>query len=326
MRPFMTYVFAILPALCLQSDLLPGEGASDGERAKIDYNQVVAIVNGKEITRGDLAEALILVSGHRALDVLVKRTLIDQEAAKLGITVTRKQIKEGIENRVNDLVESEMRNKGYEDEEGFSRFLTGQKMTLDSFKARVRASLSPDIRAETVAVIKALKLIQASIEVTDEDIEAEFDEVYGPRVYASQIVLRTRREAEEVRKKLQHGADFARLARAHSIARHSALQNGKMKEPLRPADKELWPAVAPLQKGEVSRVARTRYGYHILKIEDVSGQQDVKLADVKDKLAKSIREKKGRDYLRTWYIKLLERVDVRKMLEVQRARVKGIVP
>lgn len=323
-RVTTTYVFALTLALACLRCAVSGEADTKPEKPATDYSQVVAIVNEDKITRGDLAEALILVSGHRALDVLVKRRLIDQEAAKLSITVTNKEIEEGIKNRVDDLVTSEMRERGYDDKKSFERFLATQEMTSSSFRERVRASLSPDIRAETVAVLKALKLIQANIEVADEEITARFDEVYGPRIHARQIVLRTRREAHELLRKLRGGADFGRLARTHSIARVSAVQEGKMKKPLRPADKELWAVVASLKAGQVSEVARTRYGYHILKVEDVSGQQNVKLVDVKEQLATSIRERKGRDYLRTWYVKLLERVDVRKMLEVQRPRLLGI--
>jgi len=292
-----------------------GAAESDKPKKQIDYTEAVAIVRDTKITRSDIAEALIRVHGHRALDVLVKRTLIKQEAARLGIKITEKEIDDGIKQRMEDIFQTEMHNAGFQDEEGFSRFLAGRKMTIESLRGQIKATLSPDIRQETRAVLMALKLIDASVTISEDEIKAAFDDEYGPRIRASQVVVRTRREAEEVRRKLASGADFGRLARVHSIDRKTAVENGKMKGPIKPADTQLWRAVASLKKGGVSSVVRTRYGWHLLKVDEIKGRQDVKLEDVKAQLTKSIRERKGRDYLKTWYVKLLEKADVRKMLE-----------
>ncbi len=283
--------------------------------APVDYNSVVAVVNGEKITRGDLAEALIRVSGQRALDVLVKRKLIDQEAKKAGITVTKKEIQQGIKDRINELLDMEMRRQGYQDLKSFKRFLASKNLSLQTLRKRIAASLSPDIYRETEAVLKATKLIQANVKVTDEDIRKKFEEVYGPYVEASQIVVRTRREAREIRRKLLHGADFARLAKALSIDHASAARGGRMNAPLRPTDGALWAVCQGLKPGDISPVAPTRYGYHILKVHRIRTRPEKKLEDVKDKLAEMVREEKGREYLRTWYVKLLEKSDVRKMLE-----------
>ena len=313
-------------ALCAWHSSSLGAAESGEAKKPIDYTEPVAIVRDTKITRSDLAEALIRVHGHRALDVLVKRTLIRQEAARLGIAITDKEIDDGIKQRIEDIFHTEMRDAGFEDEEGFSRFLAARKMTIESFRAKIRATLSQDIRVETEAVLMALKLIDASVTISEEEIKAEFDDVYGPRIHASQIVVRTRREAEEVRRKLASGADFGRLARVHSIDRKTAVDNGKMKMPIKPLDRQLWRAVASLKKGGVSSVVRTKYGWHLLKADEIKGRQDAKLEDVKDQLTKSLREKKGRDYLKTWYVKLLEKADVRKMLEAPTRPAIGLSP
>ena len=87
-----------------------------------------------------------------------------------------------------------------------------------------------------------------------------------------------------------------------------------MKAPLRPADRALWEVASPLKKGEFSRAVRTQHGYHIVKVDDVEGRQDVKLEDVRDDVLKAIYQAKRQEYFRSWYVKLLERSDVRKML------------
>lgn len=293
------------------------------EEAKIDYSEVVAIVNTEKITRGDLAEALILVSGHRALDVLVKRTLINQEARRLGITITRQEILQGIKDRVEDLLQIHMRDAGFEDIDSFSRFLQERQTTVDALRAKIRAGLSPDVYQETEAVRKALKLIEANVTVTQDEIRAEFAKQYGPQVMASQIVLRTRREAEDIARSLRRGASFEQLARTRSIDRRSALRGGKMQNPIKPSDAHLWAAVESLEKGQISSAVRSQSGYHILRVDGITGGKDVKLAAVKDKLTRQIRERKSREYLDTWYVRLLEKYDVRKMLRVHRPAILG---
>ncbi len=314
-------------AVLLATALLPVpllSGASATSRAPIDYTQVVAIVNNEKITRGDLAEALIRVSGHRALDVLVKRKLIDQEAAKAGIKITQADIQQGIRDRIDELLGLQMQQAGYENMEDFKRFLATKNLSLQAARKRIAASLSPDIYEETEAVLKAVKLIEANVKVTDEDLQKRYDEQYGPRIVAKQIVVRTRRDAQEVRRKLQMGADFERLAKDLSIDRKSGAAGGRMSTPIRPADGALWAVCKGLRRGDISDIARSRYGYHILKIESIRATPKKPLREVKDELMAAVREEKGRDYLRTWYVDLLQRSDVRQMLP--KPKLPGPIP
>ena len=151
------------------------------------------------------------------------------------------------------------------------------------------------------------------------DIKARFDELYGPRIEASQIVVRTRREAQEIHKKLRLGAKFERLAEDHSEDKRSAVRGGKMSRALTPADGLLWEATQSLKKGEISQIVPTRHGYHILRVDRATSKSSTRLEDVQDKLVADIRDSKGIAYMDTWYAKLLERSDVRKMLQVSPA-------
>jgi len=89
-----------------------------------------------------------------------------------------------------------------------------------------------------------------------------------------------------------------------------------MQNPIKPSDAALWAAVESLEKGQISSAVRSQAGYHILRVDGTAGGKDVKLDAVKDKLTRQVRERKSREYLETWYVKLLEKYDVRKMLRV----------
>ena len=79
------------------------------------------------------------------------------------------------------------------------------------------------------------------------------------------IVVRTRAKADDLLRQLQDGADFANLAREHSVD-PSAADGGNLgfftKGDLHP---EFEAAVLPLEVGELSGVVQTPVGFHIIE-------------------------------------------------------------
>ena len=58
--------------------------------------------------------------------------------------------------------------------------------------------------------------------------ETKADRVYPPEVNVAEILVRTREEAVKLAAQLRHGADFAVLARKHSIRAWAAKRNGEL--------------------------------------------------------------------------------------------------
>lgn len=90
----------------------------------------------------------------------------------------------------------------------------------------------------------------------------------SPKVEARHILLRTEKEAQRALTKLKDGEDFIKMAKEISIDLPMALQGGKMgiieKGKTLPV---LEKALFTLKEGEVSGVVKTRFGYHILKVD-----------------------------------------------------------
>ena len=74
------------------------------EAVALPEGDVVAEVNGQKIGRQELSELLIESFGEQALDVLIRRAIIYQQAQKLGITVDPQEVTE----RLNKLLDGEI--------------------------------------------------------------------------------------------------------------------------------------------------------------------------------------------------------------------------
>jgi peptidyl-prolyl cis-trans isomerase C len=98
-------------------------------------------------------------------------------------------------------------------------------------------------------------------------------------------------KAGEIRKKLDKGADFAKLAAEYSDDPGSKNKGGNLgffaKTWMVPAFSN---AAFTLKKGEISKPVKTRFGYHIIKVEDKKDaeQQDLKSvkANIRSELIK----------------------------------------
>lgn len=85
------------------------------------------------------------------------------------------------------------------------------------------------------------------------------------KVKASHILVKKRSEADRILDEIRNGADFAELAKKHSLCSSGKkggslgfFTRGKMV-------KEFERAAFSLAKGELSEVVKTEFGYHIIK-------------------------------------------------------------
>jgi len=90
------------------------------------------------------------------------------------------------------------------------------------------------------------------------------------KVKASHILLRTRKEAEDVLRKLRGGQEFGVLVKAYSIDLPMALEGGSMGiiekgKTLAPLESTLF----SLKKNEISDVVETEFGYHVIRVDEI---------------------------------------------------------
>lgn len=282
--------------------------STKSEPLVITDKNVVAIVNGQKITRQDLYNLLIDTYGEDALDVLIRRTLICQMAEKEGVRVTGTEVEQKLNILINSEIEGLMRTYRIKDRADLEKEL----VKIGSSIPQLEEKLSRKMRKQSEVELLAEKLMAKTITVTEEELQRAYEEEYGEKIEASQIVYKTRREAEEALKKLKSGADFATLARNESVDRASAARGGKM-QPFSPKD-SLGADVARLKVGELSDIIRTDYGYHIIKILDRKPASNKSFKTVRGELEKIVRNQHYKERIGPWLISLIENASITKNL------------
>ena len=110
-------------------------------------------------------------------------------------------------------------------------------------------------------------------------------------------VKEARRRMERILERLKNGESFEKLAKKYSEDPVSAKKGGdlgyfKRGELIRTLENEAF----RLKKGEISRIIRTDYGFHIIKVEDIKKEKIKSLKEVYPDLVKRLKREKVRDY------------------------------
>jgi peptidyl-prolyl cis-trans isomerase C len=247
---------------------------------------VVANIGDQKITISDLDKMIGLLDAE-------KQKLIEKNP----------QLKESVLTQfVQSMVVSKLA-KG----KGFDK-IADVKDQLDFFKDNFLASLY--IRQEVLG----------KISIPDEDMKKYYDshkdEFKTPEmVRVRHILVRVdesapekdqkaaKKKAESILKKIKSGADFAKLAEEVSEDPGSKekggdigfFQRGRMV-------KSFEDAAFALKPGEVSGLVKTRYGYHILKLEERKAPAIQSFAEVKE----TIRQKLIQDQSKSKVVAFIE--------------------
>ena len=269
-----------------------------GSDVEVDKN-VVAVVNGEELSRDKLADMLIEMYGGEGLDLLIRRTLVRQESSKRKVTVTEEEIASRIEYLVEGQINQQMKKGGLKDEDALKSELEKAKLTLDQYRKNI-AKMFKLTKGQVEAELLAEKIIKQTIKITDEELQEAYEEELGEKILARQIVFRTLRDAEKNLEIIKTGADFEALAKKESVDRNSAARGGKMR-PFGPQG-VMGKAVANLKNGEVSEIIKTDSGYHIIKVE--------KRIPRKEDLVKLVTAQKVQTRISPWLLNLAESAEI----------------
>jgi len=123
------------------------------------------------------------------------------------------------------------------------------------------------------------------------------EEVKIRHILLAEKTPESKAKAEEVLAELKKGADFATLAKERSADTGSAPKGGELgyfsKGRMVP---EFETAAFALQKpGETSGLVETKFGYHILKLDDRKPERIRTFDEVRDELMKEMRTKAAQD-------------------------------
>ncbi|MFD2613136.1 foldase protein PrsA [Paenibacillus gansuensis] len=246
--------------------------------------EAVATVNGQDISKDQVYDAMVKAGGERTVDSLITDELLRQELDKNGVQLAEADYE----------AELQRVKKNFPSDEEFNAALAQSGMTLDNLKEQISIQL------------KVKKLLEPTLKITDEQVKKYFDENKASfdtaeQVRASHILVKTKEEAEAIKKQLDGGADFAALAKEKSLDTGSKEQGGDLNYFGKGAMQKGFEDAAFKQKVDEIGIAQTEYGYHVIKVTDHKQAHkatfDEKKAEIKELLVDQEVGAKGQQYL-----------------------------
>lgn len=247
-------------------------------------SKTVATVENEKITQEQLNKELNKQYGATVLNMMISNKVVDLEADKAKVKVTDKDVQAELDKMI----------KQYGGQETFNMLLAQNGMTEDLFKEQVEQNL------------KVTKILEPSIEITDDEIKTYFEDnkaSFGTpeQVEASHILVEDEKTAKEVKKKLDDGEDFAKLAKEYSTDTQTKdkggelgyFTTGKMVEAF---DK----AAFSMKVDEISDPVKTDFGYHIIKVTGKKEAKEATLEDSKAKIKEALLAQKVQEKAGTW--------------------------
>jgi parvulin-like peptidyl-prolyl isomerase len=270
----------------------------------------VAVVDGQEIARSDY-EALIAQAKksyknqkrefpaagsqefqtlrNQAVQFLVQREQFEQEAESLDVKVTDEQI----DARLDQILKQYFGG----DKKKYEKQLKEQGLT----EKQVRN----DIRAQIVSE-KIFEQVTRDVKVTDDQIEAYYEK--NKAQYSQpesrdvrHILVKTKKQADELYAQLQGGADFAALAKKYSEDTGSKANGGKLTiskgQTVAPFDQTAF----LLKKNDISKPVKTEFGYHIIQpLSDTKPAKVTPLKEVKESIRQQLQQTQKNEAMTKW--------------------------
>jgi len=300
---------------------------------------LVASVNGKGITKeayykelqglyrkmqermGDAFNekiAKILNLEEAALNNLIGRELLLQEAKRKKIRVRDKELREEIKNY------PAFQKEGKFDKEAYFTLLDWLGYTPQKFEKEVRKDIS---------ITKLKNMILEGIEISEKEIKDEYlkrneeikieyllikpaeevkieekgieeyykkhkeDYLIPEKIRVRHILIKgERKEAlekiKEIRERLKEEEDFESLAKEFSQC--PSKEKGGNLGLIKKGDMipEFERMAFGLKEGQISRPVKSRFGYHIIKLEERKESYIPPLDEVKEKIKRTLKEKK----------------------------------
>ncbi|HER44063.1 MAG TPA: hypothetical protein ENO08_06350, partial [Candidatus Eisenbacteria bacterium] len=281
-----------LPIAALFMLAAPSRAADRGEIV----DRVIAVVEDKAVLQSELdieyrnrlqqMQRTALTDAEdrqlkkELLDALVSDLLLSVHAEKIGISVGDNEVFEEVEKRI----EEGKRMLG--GEEAFAEQLELEGLSVEQLRSLWTEKIRTRILSERLMYSEVMK----DVSVTEADVKAYYEENLQtlPKrpatVSVSQILLlpsasgpvveEARERIEEIEKKLEAGGDFAELAKEFSEG--PSARNGGSIGYVRLEDlnaPQFEAAVRRLTVGETSGPVLTEFGYHLIKLEDVRGEE-----------------------------------------------------
>ncbi len=276
----------------------------------------VAVFRGGEITESEVQEQVTLLAQQSGMgevqpdspqyDTMVQQALPQIVALEVSrayaeeqnITVSDKEVNQEIET-IKDQVSSQAPGD-VSREEAFKQALEQNNLTEEQLREDIRQNLP---------LQKVQEKITGDVEPSDEEVreyyeqnkEAEFSN--APQRCARHILFNKdqQQKAEEVKKQLQEGAEFAPLAEENSQDPQSAAKGGDLgcleKDMTVPNFND---ALFSAEQGEVVGPVETEFGYHLIEVTDIRDESVTPYSEAEGQIRQQLSSQQESAKFQQW--------------------------
>jgi peptidyl-prolyl cis-trans isomerase C len=315
--PLLLGAFLVVAAGCSAADPVANQ---EPESKKI------AIFDGGEVTLGELQE-FAKQSGagelspqspqYQALVAQLMPQLVQIEIAKAyaeehGITVSEAEVNKQMET-IKDQVAQQAQAQGQNvsREEAFNQALQQANLTEGQLRQQLR---------EQLPIQKVQEKVAGGAAPSQEEIQKYYEQNKAsqfttPETRCTRHILFNKdqkEKAEEVKKQLENGADFAELAKKYSQDPGSAEKGGTLgcigKGQTVP---DFEKAVFNAKQGEIVGPVETQFGYHLIEVTDIKEQSTKPLSEVEGQIREQLSSDAQSKEFASWLQKQEEQRNVK---------------
>ena len=223
------------------------------------------------------------------LNAMVNEKLMLKNAESVGVTPTDDELNEYADKQIEQL------KQAYPDDAQLQQVLEANGFTEDSYK---------DYAKKQYKLQKVQEAITADVEVTDDDAKAYYDEnkdsqyTVGAGANAAHILIAEKgsdgnidfdaslAKANEVKAKLDAGADFAQLASEYGTdgTKDKGGDLGFVAYNQANYDQDFLAGFKQLSEGQISDPIKSQFGYHIIKATGIKDEVVTPFDDVKEQI------------------------------------------
>ena len=215
--------------------------------------QTLAVVNGQDITRQQIADECMRRFGEATLKSIINKQLVAAEPAKANLQITEADIDAEIAERAKP--------HGWSGEKYTKTICSGRNLTLDEFR---NSFIWNELALRNLA--------SQNIKVSPKELNKRMDFEFGQRVQIRQIVFDSMQQAQKIQAQAAaNPANFERLAKEFSVDQVSRPVGGLIAHAIRrnAGFPELENLVFGLKEGEVSRVLPVADKFVIFRCEQI---------------------------------------------------------
>jgi foldase protein PrsA len=312
-------VAALVAAGCSGSDDVPTDAIAVVDGTEISRAEFDALIDRARKSYGAQKQAFPKAGTPeyqslqtQAVAYLVQRIQYEQQAEKLGVTVSDAEV---------DKREQQVLKQPYfkGDKAKLAAELKKQGYTNEQFRADLRSLALRD--ALVAKITNEVKVDDAAVKAYYAQNRAQYTVQESRDVRHILLSVRkkdgrtvdyakSRAQADEVYQQLENGGDFAALAKQYSQDPGSKDNGGKYTVARGQTVAPFEQTAFNLEVGEVSRPIRTEYGYHLIEpLGPVKPGHVTPLPEVRKTIEKELRSTKQNEAVTEWAAEIRKEYD-----------------